>query len=571
MKGGLRDRATVEELCVPGGAPRPRACAATSGLQQPPKGGPSAASSAPSCPVPCGKAFWKRHRRWRRGPGRARGRREGARGRHAAAGPRRVRCGAGAGPARRGAAQGKVPGRWPAASERLAGFRRSWLSPRVSFGSGAAGLSAGNSRAAPAQSKQLTHLLLLPLSRETREDGNGGRPGCRLRCRPRRERAGPGRRAAPGQGAPQHPDGRARRGCPSRATSHPAARVSRAAPQPPAQLRPPRRRGASRRGAQSGSVEVWVWCRATSRPWGLAPRAGPTGVTCRTRGSPLGQHRRGRVRSSPTAAFLIKALAGPAVFRRGRLRSVGRTGRWGRGQFVRVTRRGLKSSCRSPAALHAPSPVPGRPLGRVCKEGRAEPGAGLSSRGGKTSASSLFLTRVHHGPGPAAAGGTGPEQREWQTQGSGLRRERSTQGVGEHDAGRRWGRGQSLTGRLCFPQWPRVDEVAALGLIGVAQRWFSSRALFSCLGASKLHPRAGHLWQVAPWALPSSQLHRALLSWGSAQRAQRAGSPAGGRDETRRYLHGMILVSGILEPGFTRVLGICMPRCGGTRPSGVRG
>lgn len=48
----------------------------------------------------------------------------------------------------------------------LATFRWSWLSPCVSFGNGVSGLSAGNSRAASAQSKQLTHLLLLPLSQE---------------------------------------------------------------------------------------------------------------------------------------------------------------------------------------------------------------------------------------------------------------------------------------------------------------------------------------------------------------------------------------------------------------------
>lgn len=48
----------------------------------------------------------------------------------------------------------------------LATFRWSWLSPCVSFGSSMSGLSTGNSRAASAQSKQLTHLLLLPLSWE---------------------------------------------------------------------------------------------------------------------------------------------------------------------------------------------------------------------------------------------------------------------------------------------------------------------------------------------------------------------------------------------------------------------
>lgn len=64
-------------------------------------------------------------------------------------------------------AQGEALARRPAATEGLARFRWSWLSPHVSFGSSASGLSAGNSRVAPAQSKQLTHLLLLPLSRET--------------------------------------------------------------------------------------------------------------------------------------------------------------------------------------------------------------------------------------------------------------------------------------------------------------------------------------------------------------------------------------------------------------------
>lgn len=71
----------------------------------------------------------------------------------------------GASPAR--TAQGEALARRPAATEDLARFRWSWLSPHVSFGNSASGLSAGNSRVAPAQSKQLTHLLLLPLSRET--------------------------------------------------------------------------------------------------------------------------------------------------------------------------------------------------------------------------------------------------------------------------------------------------------------------------------------------------------------------------------------------------------------------
>lgn len=71
------------------------------------------------------------------------------------------------GPAQLCTAQGKVLARRPAATEGLARFRWSWLGPHVSFGNGASGLSTGNSRVASAQSKQLTHLLLLPLSRET--------------------------------------------------------------------------------------------------------------------------------------------------------------------------------------------------------------------------------------------------------------------------------------------------------------------------------------------------------------------------------------------------------------------
>ena len=71
------------------------------------------------------------------------------------------------GPAQLHTALGKMLAQRPAATEGLARFRWSWLSPHVSFGNGASGLNAGNSRVASAQSKQLTHLLLLPLSRET--------------------------------------------------------------------------------------------------------------------------------------------------------------------------------------------------------------------------------------------------------------------------------------------------------------------------------------------------------------------------------------------------------------------
>lgn len=109
----------------------------------------------------------RRESRFHRGAGVAQSHRDGMKKLFGCARPGHGedRRSVGASPAR--TAQGEALARRPSATEDLARFRWSWLSPHVSFGNSASGLSAGNSRVAPAQSKQLTHLLLLPLSRET--------------------------------------------------------------------------------------------------------------------------------------------------------------------------------------------------------------------------------------------------------------------------------------------------------------------------------------------------------------------------------------------------------------------
>lgn len=305
-QGWARGQGPVEELCVAGGAWRPQACAATSGLQQPPKGGPSAASSVPSCPVPL--AAWGGVLEMRSemvaGLPAARGdRREGARGlRWGQRGRGGGGAGAAQGPVRLRAAQGKVLGRWPAATERLAGFRRSWLSPCVSFGTGTSGLSAGNSRVAPAQSKQLTHLLLLPLRRETREDGKGGWPGGRLRSRPRQEPRS--------QGTPQRPGRRAQRGCQQLRHLPPGRPRPLCSPQPPAQLCP----GSEARPA------VGLGPAPLRSGFGADPHHGhgglghlPASHGGRGAASKVSTERDGFA-SPPTAMFPIKAPGGPCLF-----------------------------------------------------------------------------------------------------------------------------------------------------------------------------------------------------------------------------------------------------------------